>query len=209
MNYGESMKIVKHMAEIKMRTGFDKRIFTYETFVKDIGFILSNTPRAIVMSRNEKISRVFLEKIMAVVTAVNECVYCSWFHAKQAIEIGMSEQEVRNLFDLQFEADASEYELLALIYAQHYAETNRNPHPEMNEKLSIYYGDETAKQIILIIRIIFFGNLLGNTWDAILSRLKGNPARGSNVLFESIFFLLTWYFMIPGMFLAKNDRRTK
>lgn len=189
-----------------MKTGFDKRIFTFGTFVKDMGFILSNIPRAVAMSRNEKINRAFMEKIMTVVTTVNGCVYCSWFHAKQAVESGMSEEEVKNLLDLQFETDASEDELPALLYAQHYAETNRNPDPEMVDKLFAHYGDETAKQILFIIRMIFFGNLLGNTWDAVISRLKGNPAKGSSPVFESIFFLLTWYFMVPAMFLPKEDR---
>ena len=195
------------LTENKMKTGFQKRIYTFGTLITDVGFLAANLPRAAAMARNEKISQTFIEKIMTVVTAVNGCVYCSWFHAKQAVESGLSEAEVQNLFNLQFETDASEYELPALLYAQHYAETNRNPQPEMTEKLVAHYGDETAKQILLVIRMIYFGNLSGNTWDAILSRLKGQPVQGSNVLFEAFFFLLTWYAMIPMMVVSRDYRR--
>ncbi|MCA9914841.1 MAG: carboxymuconolactone decarboxylase family protein, partial [Anaerolineae bacterium] len=124
------------LTESKMKTRFQKRIYTFGTLLTDVGFLAANLPRAVAMSRNEKISQIFIEKIMTVVTAVNGCVYCSWFHAKQAVEGGLTEAEVQNLFNLQFETDASEFELPALLYAQHYAETNCHPLPDMNDKLT-------------------------------------------------------------------------
>jgi len=46
----------------------------------------------------------------------------------------------------------------------------------------------TAKHIILVIRMISFGNLCGNTWEAVISRLKGDPVPSSNILFSVYFF---------------------
>jgi len=54
---------------------------------------------------------------MTVVTAVNGCTYCTWFHAKQAVTSGISEKEVKNMLNLLFEADASDFEVPALLYA--------------------------------------------------------------------------------------------
>ncbi len=187
-----------------MEQGFDRRIFTLETFIKDTGFLLSHMSEMGRMMRSKRISRAFLEKIMTVVTAVNGCKYCSWFHAKQAVESGMSSEEVQNLLNLEFETDAAEYELLALLYAQHYAETNRNPEPDMTERLFAYYGEQTANDIVIIIRMIFWGNLLGNTWDAVISRFKGNPAQDSSAGFELLFFLFTFVWMFPAMYLARG-----
>ncbi|MGB7294323.1 MAG: carboxymuconolactone decarboxylase family protein [Candidatus Aminicenantales bacterium] len=85
--------------------------------------------------RNKEISRTFIEKIMTVTTAVNGCRYCAWFHAQRAVESGISQEEIRNMLNLQFQADASEFELIALLYAQHYAETDRKPGREMTAKL--------------------------------------------------------------------------
>ena len=152
----------------------------------------------------KKLNRAFIEKIMTVTTAVNECTYCSWFHAKQAVASGVSEEEVKNMLNLQFQADANDFESTALLYAQHYAETNRSPDEEMTKKLFDFYGEKSAKQIILFIRMIFFGNLFGNTWDAVLSRWKGKPAENSNVIFEIIFFILSAWFMYPTMLLSER-----
>ena len=144
---------------------------------------------------------------MTVVTAVNGCTYCTWFHAKQAVSSGISENEVKNMLNLQFKADASDFETLGLLYAQHYAETNRNPDKEMKDKLFEYYGGKIANDIILIIRMIFFGNLQGNTFDAFLSRLKGNKASNSNVIFEFIFFLINAPLMLPLIPFTKKYRK--
>lgn len=186
---------------------FDKKIFTAEIMAKDIGFLLLNSPKIIEVIRDKKITRAFIEKIMTVTTAVNGCVYCTWFHAKQAIESGISEVEVRNMLNLQFQADATEFETMALLYAQHFAETNRNPDPAMTKKLFDYYGEKTANQITLFIRMIFFGNLYGNTWEAVLSRFRGVPAPNSNIIFEFVYFLLNAPIMFPAMIFMKLDKK--
>jgi hypothetical protein len=53
--------------------------------------------------------------------------------------------------------------------------------------------------------MISFGNLLGNTWDAVLSRFKGRPAPESNITSELAFVLVTFWFMFPAMWLMKTD----
>jgi hypothetical protein len=143
-----------------------------------------------------------------VTTAVNGCVYCSWFHSKKALETGMSEEEVKNMMSLQFQASATEFELMALQYAQHFAETDRKPDPDMTIRLFDYYGEKTARHIIHVIRMIFFGNLYGNTWDAVISRFKGTPAPNSKVIFEIIFFLLNFIIMIPIIMIMKRDKKS-
>ncbi len=157
-------------------TTYDKKIFSPAILFRDLGFLISRAPALVRAMRNPDIGPVFMEKIMMVVTAVNGCVYCTWFHAKQAVTSGMSDDEIRDTFDLQFHASATEHEMPALLFAQHYAETNRNPEPEMTARLDKFYGEKTARDIMLLIRTIFFGNLLGNTFDAFPSRLKGRKA---------------------------------
>jgi hypothetical protein len=117
----------------------------------------------------------------------------------------VSADEVGDMFQLQFQANASPRELTALLYAQHYAETDRNPDPEMTARLFDDYGERTAKHILALMRAIYFGNLFGNTWDAVLSRFKGNPAKASNVTFELAFFALVFWFMWIPTLLAKQE----
>ena len=191
-----------------MKNRFDKRIFSAKLFFKDIGFLILNLQTFIGVAKNKQISKAFIERIMIVTTAVNDCVYCSWFHAKRALDSGISEREIKNMMKLQFKADAPEFELLAILYSQHYAETNRKPEKEITKKLFDYYGGATSKQIILIIRTIYFGNLYGNTWDAVLSRFKGVPAVKSNVVFELFFFLLNFIIAIPFTLIMKYDKKS-
>jgi hypothetical protein len=76
------------------------------------------------------------------------------------------------------------------MYAQHYAETNRNPNIEMTNKLVEDYGKHDADAIQLTIRMIFFGNLYGNTLDAFVSRINGIKAQNSSFMFEFLFFFI-------------------
>jgi AhpD family alkylhydroperoxidase len=182
-----------------MKHNFDRRIYNFSLLCKDIAYLLIHIPSIIGLLRDIKINKAFIEKIMLVVTAVNSCPYCAWFHSKKAIQSGLSKKEINAILTLQFSAQPDDYETLALLYAQHFAETNRNPDELMNKKLYEYYGNKTARHIITAIQLIYFGNLSGNTFDAFLSRLKGNPAHKSNVIFEFLFFLLSAPILLPTL----------
>jgi AhpD family alkylhydroperoxidase len=183
---------------VQVNDRFEKRIFTHGLFLDDVAFLLTHSPSMIGAARNDDLGRAFIEKVMAVTTAVNGCTYCAWYHAKAAVASGISAEEVKRLLDLQFHAAASDYEIMALLYAQHYAETDRQPEPQMTARLFDTYGRRTAKHVMLVIRMISFGNLFGNTWDAALSRFEGRPAPEGN--------LLTFWFMFPFMWIMRSER---
>lgn len=178
-----------------MTENFNRNIYTFKTFRQDLKFMFGH--RKMIKKTMRDLDHAFVEKIMTVVTAVNGCRYCAWFHARQAVSSGISPEEVQQMMKLQFQADASEEELMALLYAQHFAETRRNPSPEMTEKLVAAYGAEKAEEIRIVIRMITFGNLSGNTFDAFLSRFKGIKAEGSNPFFEFMFFIFGAPFLLP------------
>ncbi|HNQ67774.1 MAG TPA: carboxymuconolactone decarboxylase family protein [Bacteroidales bacterium] len=189
-----------------MKKHFNKKIFTFGLLLNDIGFLIIKMPQIFRIRHSKKFTRSFIEKIMNVATAVNGCVYCEWFHAKQALACGITKDEIKNIMNLQFHADATDYELTALLFTQHYAETNRKPDEEMLKKFIDYYGEKTSKQIMLIIRMIFFGNLYGNTWDAVISRYKGVPAKGSNIIFEMFYFITNFWIMFPLMLIINHKQ---
>ena len=186
-------------------TFYSGRIYTFKQYREDILYILKNIPRLHRAFNNKNISTSFTEKIMLVTTAVNGCRFCAWFHAKQAIASGMSENEIKEILNLQFHTNASEDEIPALLYAQNYAETDRKPSAEVTQKLFEFYDDGTAGDIILRIRLIYFGNLSGNTFDAFLSRIHGVKAENSNPFFEFFFFLLNFPVFFPLTFFAKKN----
>ncbi|MEA3341415.1 MAG: carboxymuconolactone decarboxylase family protein [Chloroflexota bacterium] len=113
----------------------------------------------------------FRERLMMAVTAVNGCRYCSHFHAKEALLAGISEAEVELLLSGVVDRCPVE-ESAAVLYAQHWAESDANPDPEARQKLAAIYGSEVAAAIELTLRMIRMGNLMGNTWDYVLYRIS-------------------------------------
>lgn len=159
---------------------FNKRIFTYRTFVQSLDDVLVHLDDMREASRGGRISRQFAERIMLAVTQVNGCRYCDYGHTLAALKAGVSEEEIAYIRDSCFEGLPAD-ETPALIFAQHFAETAGNPDPEAWGTLVKTYGEEGARDIMAYIRMITFGNLAGNTFDAVLSRLKGRPSPESSL----------------------------
>lgn len=190
-----------------MKQEFSEKIFTARLLFNDLGFLIWNLPDIIRVLTSKHRPKQLFEKILLVTDAVNGCIYCSWLDAKLAISSGISVNEIKNIMKNLFQTDATEFELNALLFAQHYAETNRNPDREMTDKLFTFYGNKTAKDIILAIRTVTFGNLYFNTWRAIISRFKGNPAPNSNVIFEMLYYLFNFLIITPFIILRKLDKK--
>jgi len=164
---------------------FSKRIYTPRSLLRDFRNILARSHEFRSAVRSRRLSRAFAEKIMLTVTAVNGCRYCSYAHAKTALTCGVSPEEIDLLLSGEI-GHVSPEEAPALFFAQHYAESGGCPAPEMVQKLVETYGQEKARDILAYIRMIMFGNLAGNTFDALLSRLRGCPAEGSSLGSELI-----------------------
>ena len=108
---------------------------------------------------------------MLAVTSVEACRYCSFFHSKLALKGGISQEEIGSLLSGDFD-DCPEDEAMAIFYAQHWAESNGRPDPEATSKLGEIYNSEKVEAIHLLLRMIRFGNLSGNTWDYFLYRIS-------------------------------------
>ena len=104
---------------------------------------------------------------MLAVISVEGCRYCSFLHSKLALKGGVEADEIRQLLSGEFK-ECPEDEVIAILYAQHWAESNACPDPEASRKLLEQYGSEKANAIHLMLRMIRLGNLLGNTWDYFL-----------------------------------------
>ena len=185
---------------------FTRKIYTFRLLLADLYWFIKHLRLFKEAKQAKRVSSSFRGKIMLVTTAVNGCVYCAWYHAKLTVKSGVERNEVKDLLKLQFNTDSTDFETMGLLYAQHFAETNRKPDKEMTDKLFEFYDKETAEDIILYIRAIYFGNLSGNTFDAFLSRFKGVKAKNSNVLFEFFFFLFSAPILWPTMPYVKAYR---
>jgi hypothetical protein len=63
-------------------------------------------------------------------------------------------------------------EMVAVLYAQNYAEPNRNPGPDLVKRLYDCYGWEQADTIAALTMKSNYYNLMVNTFSAFNSRMK-------------------------------------
>lgn len=154
-----------------MKEKFQKR--TYQGLGEvweDFRTIIKHRP-IIRRAMRELLSPAFRERLMLVVTEVNGCRYCRTFHAKEALQVGITDAELAVLLAGQIPTDAPEEEIPAMIYARYWAESDAQPAPENVQELIEAYGQEKAAAIHVVLRMIRMGNLMGNTADYILYRL--------------------------------------
>lgn len=179
-----------------MNQTFSKRIYTWPSFRSAVRQIFGQMDDLRRATRGGRVSRPFAEKIMLAVTSVNGCRYCAYGHTRAALAAGVSEDELQALMAGELGNFPAE-EAVALAFAQHYAESAGQPDPAAWHRLITFYGSDTAQDIMAFIRMITFGNLYGNTFDALLSRFKGNPAVGSH-LSDELGVLLGVFVVVPG-----------
>jgi AhpD family alkylhydroperoxidase len=155
---------------VSSREGFKKRFYTPRAFLRDLGDLIAHLPEFRESARSGRVSRAFAEKIMMAVTAVNGCRYCARFHTGLALREGVPAAEIEQILSAELGAFPEE-EAVALAYAQHWAETGGQPDPAAERRFREYYGPQMSDDLLHWMRMIRFGNLAGNTWDAILWRL--------------------------------------
>lgn len=166
------LHLARTTASIEANMKFTKR--TYKSlgdFFSDISFPIRNRRRLREVRTRGLVSPAFQERLMMAVTAVNGCRYCSYYHAKEALRTGIAPEEIRELLSGGI-SNCPDEEAVALMYAQHWAESNADPDLEAVERLQQTYGEEKADAIHLVLRLIRMGNLMGNTWDCFLHHIS-------------------------------------
>ena len=151
--------------------GFLRRTYASPAaFLDDVRFILRHRDQLKTAMR--VLDEAFRERLMLAVTQVNRCRYCTDFHAKYALEAGLSEEEIEQLLEGVVERCPPD-EVLAVLYARHWAEEVGSPEPEIRQRLVDVYGEARADAIDMVLRMIWVGNLSGNTLDYLLYRISG------------------------------------
>ncbi|PKQ64548.1 hypothetical protein BZG02_06695 [Labilibaculum filiforme] len=159
------------------------RIFTPSAFYKHLKIAIASFSDLRKARKNGNVNKAFSEKIMLAVTQVNGCRYCNYVHTKNAIDAGASEDEINRMLNGEFGEEGKD-ESVALLFAQHYADTDGNPDKETYAKFVKHYGAQKATDILAMIRIIMTANIHGIALDAFLSRFKGKKMNGSKLYNE-------------------------
>ncbi|MBC7254686.1 MAG: carboxymuconolactone decarboxylase family protein [Chloroflexi bacterium] len=113
-------------------------------------------------------------EMMLAVTGANGCRYCTAAHTRLASSQGFSQEVIESLLAGRVEHVTAEH-APAVFFARQYAELQGAPDSDLIKRLVEQYGEANARDIINYVRLVMLVNLVGNTFDAFLSRLLGKP----------------------------------
>ncbi|MBN2297422.1 MAG: carboxymuconolactone decarboxylase family protein [Deltaproteobacteria bacterium] len=179
-----------------MTDDFRKRVYSLGSFLRDAVMLGRNVIALTRTFCSRRVDKAFREKLNLAVTGVLGCRYCTWLHTEMALSHGVEPEELQKILSLELGAFPDE-QAVALAFAQHYSETGAAPEREAEKRFYEFYDNETAHDILLYIKIIYFGNLSGNTIDAFINRVQGKPYDASSLWSELvIFFVLGPYYLI-------------
>ncbi len=184
-----------------------RRTYRFLEFVGDSLAVLVRLPLILWARLRRRVSKAFEEKLMLTVTAVNGCRYCSWFHAREAARCRVPREEIATLLSGAIDRPVGSDETSGLLFAQHYAQSDRRPDPEATARLREAYGGAVADEILLILRIISLGNLAGNTFKSFVERVRGRGSGGPGFLDELLVFLVTAPLFGPIGWMMRREGR--
>lgn len=154
------------------------------------------------------IDKKFRSNIMMAVTNVNGCRVCSYYHTSELLKAGASEDELKFILESAYH-DVENEDTVALMFAEHYADTLGNYDKEAFKRVVDVYGKEKAYGIMAAIKVIMFGNMngisLGNLWDRIRFK-KTNNAKFFTDLYNGLFsFIFMPLFVFLNLFRKRKE----
>lgn len=188
--------------------GFRKRTMTARQFV---GGMMSLAPKAATLYQvwlKHEIDPGFREELMVAVSRLNDCRYCSWGHHEWAHMIGVPDDELAHIEQMDPSGfDRRKWVAISYVRALVSVDFGTVEKELMNE-MKLNYSPREIREIELIAKVMDIANRGSNTWDAMLSRLRGAPANDSHVLDEVVLsgaFLATA--PVVFFFLARASKR--
>ncbi len=163
-----------------MAQQFNKRIFSVKDFFHTMDLAIGSLGKLRKAKKEHLINATFQERIMLAVTEVNGCEVCSYYHTKEALKAGLSEDEISSMLTGSTE-NIHKDEAIAIFFAQHYAETAGHPDKEAYRRLIQNYGQTKGEGILAIIRMIMMGNAYGIAYGAFKNRIKGHSVKKSSL----------------------------
>ena len=115
---------------------------------------------------------------MLAVTSVNECRFCSYVHTGVALANGVDLDELQHLLDSGTFGKVDDRDAVAILFAQHFAETQRHPSVEARAALARAFSRYQRLELMAYIHAIYLANLSANSVEEWLARLSRRETGG-------------------------------
>ncbi|MGB0955805.1 MAG: carboxymuconolactone decarboxylase family protein [Panacagrimonas sp.] len=169
---------------------FKKRTFTLAGYARSVTMMACYSPRLIAAFIRPATSATLREQVMLGCTSVNDCHYCDWLHTQLALKNAVDVDELNQFLANPDGTALPQETAVAVLYAQHFAEQKTRPSDEAKQRLKSVFTSWQRMEIHAYLHAIYFGNLTGNTYDALLARFKGQAKPGSSVVTETVVSLV-------------------
>jgi len=171
---------------------YSKKCWTFSSCLSDHRTVASNIPKIFdAYVGPNKVEAKLNEAVMCTVNSVNSCPYCTGLHGELARMATL--KDAVPLLQAENEGDSRKVlDEPALSYARTFAEADGRGKDEADafQEISDHYGAGRASSIRALCWFLLWGSLGGNTCNAFWQgRLRCRPKKGSNVLFEILFFM--------------------
>lgn len=168
------------------REPFRKRVYTVASALRDL-LGLTTRLRSIwrVWARSE-LDPVLREQVMLAVAHANECRYCVAAHHTWALAVGADERELAALAGLDPDSFSSQHRI-ELAWALARLQAGFGPVADDLERALAERRTPTQRtDLDTVVRVMTIANLTGNTFDALLCRLRGAGAAHSRLADELV-----------------------
>lgn len=144
---------------------------SFRGLLVDLFFLTKNVRSVTKVARGKMVPNAFRERLMLAVVSVYGCRYCSWIHTGGALRSGIAEEEIVGLLSGSVD-NCPEDEAVAVLYAQHWADSDDKPDPEAVRRLEQTYGTEKARVINAILHMNRIGEYLFSICGLFLYRIS-------------------------------------
>ncbi|MFW5967489.1 MAG: carboxymuconolactone decarboxylase family protein [Persicimonas sp.] len=165
---------------------YDKKLSSPVRLGRDLAWLVGHLRDLVAIYGEEKLAPRLREAIMAGVAYENRCRWCAFMHSEWARKVGLSEEELREATELEPRA-LSPRERAVVEYARRRAAADfGGPTGARDEAFDDRLGPRLRELAETAARLMTTANLMANTFDALLSRLRGRPVAGSRLVDEVV-----------------------
>ena len=190
-------------------SGHRKRTIGTFSFFTGILSVAVQVPTMYKIWQKHEIEAGFREELMLAVSKLNDCKYCAWGHHEWAHAAGVPEEELDHIEHGDLEG-IERAKRVAIAYVVSLVLSDFKDVPdELEEEMQANYTENEIKEVELVAKIMDLANRGANTWDAMLSRVRGRPAHDSHVIDEFVMSGVFWIVMpISILIISQQSHRS-
>jgi AhpD family alkylhydroperoxidase len=197
-------------AESTVRIGRSRKpTINTQEFASRLTSLLAEFPTLYAIWNTPEVDPAFREELMVAVARQNDAPYCGWAHRTWALSVGASKAELVKVEQLN-PRGLDRRKAAAVAYVRALAATDfKRASRELRHEMEAHYTPREIRDIELVARVIDLTNRSANTYEAMLSRLQGQPNEGSHVVDEMV---LSGLFLTVAplivLLLSRNSKRS-